>query len=62
MGGVVTEFNCTCIINNKEHHYTTSNGVLMGNAYDQFSNYLELSGLDIDEAECLAIDKVDCHE
>jgi len=58
----MTEFNCTCIINNKEQKFTTSNGVLMGNAYDQFSNYLEMSGLDIDEAECLAIDKVDCHE
>ena len=39
----MTEFKCSCIINNKEHHFTTSNGVLMGNAYDQFSNYLELS-------------------
>jgi len=58
----MTEFNCTCIINNKEQKFTTSNGVLMGNAYDQFSNYLEMSGFDIDEAECLAIDKVDCHE
>jgi len=62
MGGDVKEFNCTCIINNKEHRYTTANGVLMGNAYDQFASYLEVSGLDIDDAECLAIDAVDCHE
>jgi len=58
----VTEFKCTCIINNKEHRYTTANGVLMGNAYDQFASYLEVSGLDIDDAECLAIDAVDDHD
>ena len=56
------EFKCFCIINNKEHSFTTANGVMMGNAYDQFSNHLELLGFDIDEAECLSIDAVDFHD
>ena len=40
----------------------TTEGRLMGNAYDQFASYLDCLGLDIDDAECLAIDAIDTHD
>ena len=55
----MTEFRCSCHIDNKIYEFETLGAVILSHALTQFRAYIEAEGAEWEMVEGLALDKID---